>query len=260
MAETEPTMRLNRFLARAGLGSRRSTEELIRAGRVQIDGETVADMGRRVDLDRDVVTVDGQPVNTPRDLRVYAFHKPVDVVSTLRSQGGQASLLPYRFQSDIPDRFVPVGRLDADSSGLLLWTDDGDLNQALCRPAAGVWKVYEVELNGPLPPDQIPVLTDGKLSLDGRPCRPCRLHMQMDKTNRHWIIELQEGRRRQIRRMFKAVGLKVLALHRTSVGPVNLGRLRGGDFRRLNPAEVKNLRDALSGRAARTGDKADERE
>lgn len=239
-------MRLNRFLARAGQGSRRSVEQFVLDGRVAVNGETVRDLGRRVDPDRDAVTLDGRPLRLPDDFRIYAFHKPLDVVSTMAAQGGQPSLGPYRLQADIPERFMPVGRLDAESTGLLLWTDDGDLNQRLCRPGSSVWKTYEVELNGPLPPQRIPELTRGGLEIDGRPCLPCRLRMKPDATTRHWIMELHEGRRRQIRRMFDAVGLKVVALHRTAVGPIRLGKLRPGDFRRLGPDEVLALRKAVS--------------
>jgi 23S rRNA pseudouridine2605 synthase len=194
------------------------------------------------------VHLDGVELRLPDDFRVYAFHKPLDVVSTLVAQGGQPTLTPFRLQADIPDRFVPVGRLDAESTGLLLWTDDGDLNQRLCRPDSGVWKTYEVELDGPLPPTSVPKLTRGGIELDGRPCRPCRLRLKLDATTRHWIIEIHEGRRRQIRRMFKAVGMKVIALHRTTVGPISLGKLRPGDFRRLGKDEVAALRSAVSGK------------
>ena len=238
-------MRLNRFLARAGYGSRRAVEDLIRDGRVFCNGERVDDLGRRVDPDQDRVEVDGQLAQVPRDFRVYAFHKPLDVVSTLKSQGGQPTLLPYRAQGDMADRFVPVGRLDSDSTGLLLWTDDGELNQRLCRPGSRVWKTYELELNGPLGAKQLELLSNGTIRLDGRCCLPARLEMQPDETNRHWIMHLHEGRKRQIRRMVQAVGLKVLSLHRTAIGPIRLGLLHPGDFRRLSAPEVAELRRAV---------------
>jgi len=249
--DNDATMRLNRYLARAGHGSRRAAEDLIRQGKVKIAGEVVRDLGRQVNLEKDQVEVDDKPVRLPEDFRVYAFHKPLDVVSTLRAQGGQPSLVPYRIQADIPERFVPVGRLDSMSTGLLLWTDDGALNQVLCRPGSGVWKRYEVELNGPLPATKLPLLTKGGIRLDGRPCLPCRLEMDMDKTTRHWIMELHEGRKRQIRRMFSEIDLKVLRLHRTDVGPINLGKLRPGDFRRLTRDEVLSLRREATGNRER---------
>jgi pseudouridine synthase len=239
-------MRLNRYLARAGFGSRRSVETLINAGRVAVDGRKVTDLGRRVEPGVHAVSVDGAIVTLPEDFRVYAFHKPAGVVSTLVSQGGQPSLLPYRLAADIPDRFMPVGRLDSETTGLLLWTDDGSLNQALCRPGTGIWKTYEIELGEPLPATAVPKITGGGLELDGRPVLPCRLRMDTEKTNRHWIMEIHEGRRRQIRRMFKAVGFKVTRLHRTTIGPVSLGKLRPGDFRRLNQRETEALRKAVA--------------
>ena len=244
---SETEMRLNRFLARAGHGSRRSVETLVREGRVAIDGKTVEDLGTRVHPGTEKVTLDGIPVTLPEGYRVYTFHKPQDVVSTLAAQNGQPSLLPYRLQSDIPDRFMPVGRLDSETTGLLLWTDDGELNQALCRPRSGLWKSYEVDLNKDLAPENIRTLTQGGIEIDGRPCLPCRLRLSPAGTTRQWVMEIHEGRRRQIRRMFQAVGLKVLHLHRTAVGPVKLGHLRPGDFRRLNHDEVEELHSVLQG-------------
>jgi 23S rRNA pseudouridine2605 synthase len=246
MSTPENGMRLNRFLARAGLGSRRSVEEIIRNGHIKINGEKARDMGRRIDLDNDEVSHEGVILTLPDDFRVYAFNKPLDVVSTLKCQGDQPYLLPYRMQSDIPDRFNPVGRLDSETTGLLLWTDDGDLNQTLCSPASGVWKRYEVELNDHLPEKKVKLITQGGIELDGYACMPCKLELQEDKTTRHWIIHLHEGRKRQIRRMFRSVGVKVLRLHRTQVGSLELGKLRPGDFRRLNHTEVEELRQLAS--------------
>jgi pseudouridine synthase len=244
----ENGMRLNRYLARAGLGSRRSVESLVTAGRVAIDGKVIKELGRRVLPDDEVVTVDGRPVSMPDGFRVYAFHKPLGVVSTLAALGGQPSLLPYRLQSDLPDRFMPVGRLDSETTGLLLWTDDGNLNQDLCRPRSGLWKTYEVEINEELNQNLIRTLTQGGVEIDGRPCLPCRLRLNTGGTTRQWVMEIHEGRRRQIRRMFRAVGPRVLKLHRVAIGPVKLGNLRPGDFRKLDHNEVELLRGLVSGK------------
>jgi pseudouridine synthase len=244
MTPPDDTMRLNRFLARCGLGSRRAVEDFIRAGRVAVDGAVVTDLACRVAPAATRVTVDGRPATLPQGTRVYAFHKPLGVVSTLRAQGGQPSLLPYRLRADLPDRFVPVGRLDAATTGLLLWTDDGILAERLCRPATGLWKTYEVDLDRPPSPHQVAALTGGKLSLDGRAVRPCRLSEREDGTTREWTMQLHEGRKRQIRRMFGALELRVVRLHRIAVGPVQLGLLRPGDFRRLTAAEDRELRSA----------------
>jgi len=240
----DPTLRLNRYLARAGHGSRRSVEDLVREGRVAIDGETVRDLGRRVDPRRHEVTVDGMRAVLPDDVRVYAFHKPAEVVSTLRAQGGQHGLEEFRRRADLPDRFKPVGRLDQDSTGLLLWTDDGDLADALLRPRRGVWKTYEVTLARALGRGLEQTLADGSIVLDGRPVRPCRVQPDESGDRRRWRLELHEGRKRQIRRMIAAVDNRVVALVRVAVGPIQLGRLRAGDFRRLSRDEEQALREA----------------
>lgn len=239
-------MRLNKYLARAGLGSRRSVEGIIEAGRVALNGEIVRDLGRQVDPDVDQLEVDGTRLILPQDYRIYAFHKPLGVVSTLRSQGGQPSLQPYRLQSEIPERFMPVGRLDSESTGLLLWTDDGQLNQDLCQPATGLWKTYEVDVNEDISPALVATLTSGKIEIDGRRVRPCRLELRRDGTTHQWQMQIHEGRRRQIRRMFRKVGLKVVRLHRVAVGPITLGLLRPGDFRRLSGREEEALRLAVA--------------
>ena len=178
---------------------------------------------------------------------MYAFHKPLGVVCTLKAQRGQSSLQEWRLRAELPERFVPVGRLDQATTGLLLWTDDGSLNEALCRPRSGVWKTYEVELGAVLPDALLPTLTGGTIELDGRPIRPCRMRPGQRPDGRHWVLDLHEGRKRQIRRMFAAVGFAVVKLHRSAVGPVTLGRLHPGDFRRLTAQEVAALRSAVFG-------------
>jgi pseudouridine synthase len=239
-------LRLNRYLARAGFGSRRSVETLVVAGRVCVDGEVVTDLGRRVDPKRHQVTVDGRAVTLPAGFRVYAFHKPRGVVSTLRAQAGQRGLREFREAADLPARFKPVGRLDLDSAGLLLWTDDGDLSQALQRPRSGVWKCYRIVCHRPLSAGARRLFTTGGLVLDGRPLRRCRLRSEEPRDGRHWLMELHEGRNRQIRRMFAAVDNRVTELLRIAVGPVELGRLREGGFRRLNRREEAALRRAAN--------------
>jgi len=237
-------LRLNRFLARAGLGSRRGVEELIRAGRVTVSGEVVGDLGRRIDPATDLIAVDGLPVSLPVQWRVYAFHKPAGVVCTLKAQKGQPCLLPYREQAGLPARMIPVGRLDAETTGLLLWTDDGKLAQALCRPSRQVWKTYEVELDGPLPGETKSALAEGRLELDGRRCRPWRIEAQPERGRYCWRVALHEGRKRQIRRMLALGERKVVSLHRVGFGPISLGRLAAGDFRRLSRAQEIALRQA----------------
>ncbi len=236
-------MRLNRFLARAGCGSRRSVEELIRAGRVNVDGETVTDPARGVDPARQRVTLDGRPVALPQRWRVMAFHKPRGVVSSLRPQGDRPCLLEYRRRAGLPAGLVPVGRLDVDTTGLLLWTDDGQLQQDLSRPRSHVWKVYRVLLDAALDRSSVELLRGGGIELDGRPCLPARLRRGPDPLR--WEIALREGRNRQVRRMFEAIGRRVLHLHRVAYGPIRLGKLAPGRFRELSDDEITALRAAV---------------
>lgn len=243
--QSEPAKpRLNRYLARAGLGSRRSVEALIVAGRVHVNGQVVTELGRRIDPAGDTVTMDGRPVSWPDRWRTFAFHKPLGVISSLRPQGRTPCLDLYAGRQDLPPGVVPVGRLDGYTSGLLLWTDDGDLHQALCRPSSGVWKTYEVGLNAPLRNDAQPRLRDGGIVLDGRPCLPARL-APLGYDDRNWRLSIREGRNRQVRRMFKALGFDVGKLHRIAVGSVELGGLPAGEFRELDAGASQALaRDA----------------
>ncbi|MBU1674365.1 pseudouridine synthase, partial [bacterium] len=157
-----------------------------------------------------------------------------------RPQGRQPCLDVYAARHGLPDGAVPVGRLDADTSGLLIWTDDGDLHQALCRPRSEVWKTYEIVLAGPLDERALPLLREGGVCLDGRPCLPARL-TPVGHDGRRWRMFLREGRNRQVRRMFRAVGAEVEALHRTGVGDIELADLPVGEFRELDRDETASL-------------------
>ena len=238
-------MRLNRYLSRAGFGSRRGVEQIITSGRVTVDGEIVTELSCRVDPATQTVTLDGERIKLSLDTRVYAFHKPIGIVCTMRPQGEQIGLEAFPARSNIPTRFKPMGRLDQDSSGLLLWTDDGVLAQDLMKPDSEVWKTYEVLLVQRLDKDKEDELAAGTIVLDGRPVRKCKVIANLAHNRRRWTLQLHEGRKRQIRRMFAAVGAKVLHLKRVAVGPVELGRLKEGDFRRLTPEEEKELRSLV---------------
>jgi 23S rRNA pseudouridine2605 synthase len=250
-----PTYRLNRYLARAGLGSRRGVEELIASGRVRVDGEVVRDLACRVDPRRQRVTVDGRAVRLPAGWTVYAFHKPAGVVSTLRAQAGQEGLGSYRRRAGLPAGVVPVGRLDAETTGLLLWTDDGDLAQGILRPSSRVWKRYLVTLDAVLDAGGARRLAGGQLALDGRLCLPLRLEPGPGAAGRSWDLRIHEGRKRQIRRMFELLGRRVVSLARVAVGPVSLGRLAPGRFRRLTESEVRRLRAAAGLDDPETGER-----
>jgi 23S rRNA pseudouridine2605 synthase len=229
--------RLQRVLARAGLGSRRSTEDLIRDGRVRI-GRRVARLGDRVDPKVDRVSVDGAPIPVDPDLRYLAFNKPPGVTTTLRDPHAARSLAGF-----LPPgpRVFPVGRLDRDSEGLLLLTNDGDLAFRLQHPRYGVEKEYLLEVPGAVSRKDERALADG-IELDDGFSRPMRVGpVHRTGTRTAITIVMAEGRKREIRRMLAALGYAVARLLRVRVGPVRLGKLAPGKSRPLTRREVEEL-------------------
>lgn len=236
--------RLQKVLARAGFGSRRTSEELIAAGRVTVDGE-VAVLGRRVDPDRVVVEVDGVPVGVRPGLVHYLLNKPRGVVSTASDTHGRPTVVEL-----VPDdpRVFPVGRLDADTEGLLVLTNDGDLTQQLTHPSHGVPKTYLAEVRGVPSDGALRRLREG-VDLDDGTTSPARAHLVQSSGDTAAIeITIHEGRNRQVRRMCDAVGHPVLRLVRTRIGDLSDPALAPGEWRPLTPAEVRDLapNDAFS--------------
>jgi len=228
-------LRLAKFLAHGGVASRRKAEEVIAAGRVTVEGELVRDPARDVS-DTDDVRVDGELVGV--EVReVWAVNKPVGVVSTAREPGARTAVVEL---VDSEARLYPVGRLDVDSSGLLLLTNDGELANRLMHPRYEVSKAYRVELRRPPGEADLRRLASGVELEDGMtaPAEVRRLG------EREIEVVLREGRNRQVRRMVEAVGNRVVALRRVRFGPVELGRLGEGEARRLSEAETEALREA----------------
>jgi 23S rRNA pseudouridine2605 synthase len=229
-------MRLAKYLAHAGVASRRAAEKLIAGGRVTVDGTTVTDPARAVDAESRV-TVDGRPLQGAEPRVLYAVNKPVGVVSTARDTHGRPTVVELVGARGL--RLYPVGRLDADSSGLILLTNDGELANRLTHPSFEVPKTYRAMLGGgAVGAAALEALRRG-VPLDGSPTAPARVHRVRGN-----LIELtiHEGRNRQVRRMCDAVGHPVLELERTAFGPLRLGALRPGAHRRLRAGEVEHLR------------------
>jgi pseudouridine synthase len=229
--------RLQRTLARAGIGSRRAAEQLIVEGRVRVN-QRVAELGDRVDPKRDHITVDGVPIPADPELRYFALHKPVGVTTTLRDPHAERSLAEL-----LPEgpRVVPVGRLDRDSEGLLLLTNDGDLAHRLQHPRFGVEKEYLVEVEGDLSKPAVSTLTRG-VELEDGVARAVRTGpVQRSRGRSSLSVVMAEGRKREVRRMLEAVGYPVTRLVRVRFGPVRLGRLPAGKHRPLSPEEVMAL-------------------
>ncbi len=232
--------RVQKILAAAGLASRRASEDLIRTGRVAVNGRTVK-LGDSAVLGSDVVTVDGERVRSEKP-RYWMLHKPTSVVTTVSDPHGRKTvmhLLPEGVGS-----IHPVGRLDRDSSGLLLLTNDGDLTQRLLHPSHQSEKDYQVTVKGELDADQIQKLQRGIYLEEGRtaPAKLTRLRVDPDSGTCTFVLTLTEGRKRQIRRMLLTLGRPVKKLIRIRMGPLVLGRLAPGKARPLRAAEVRALK------------------
>lgn len=232
------------MLARAGFGSRRACEELIAAGRVTIDGRRAV-LGDRVDPQRDRVEVDGVPVAIRHGLVYYLLNKPAGVVTTARDPQGRPTVVGL-----VPatPRVFPVGRLDADTEGLLLLTNDGELAHLLTHPRYGVAKTYLAEVEGVPSPAALRRLRHGVL-LDDGPTAPARARLvQAGGRTSALEVTIHEGRNRQVRRMCEAVGHPVRRLVRTRIGPLRDARLGPGEWRELRAEEVRRLYAAATTR------------
>jgi len=230
-----PLARLNQYLAQCGLGSRRAVDALISQGRVQVNGET-ATLGARVDLAHDEVTFDGRAVVPVTDAQVtVVLNKPPDVVTTVRDPQKRQTV--FDFVDRIPG-MVPVGRLDMDSRGLLLLSNDGELVHRLTHPRYGVVKRYRVRIVGGSGTSARQLL-EREVILDDGPARPHRVRETSEATV--FDIEMVEGRKREVRRLCAASGFEVADLKRTSYGPVRLGSLPEGTWRPLSAKERQDL-------------------
>jgi 23S rRNA pseudouridine2605 synthase len=227
-------MRLAKYLAHAGVASRRAAERLIADGRVTVDGAAVTDPARDVDDARDV-RFDGRPVRAEAH-EVYALNKPVGVVSTAHDPQGRRTVVEL---IDTPSRLYPVGRLDADVTGLILLTNDGALAHRLTHPSFEVPRTYRARVrHPPLKEPALRALREG-VELDDGPTAPAQVRkLAADRLE----LTIHEGRKHQVKRMCEAVGHPVRELQRVAFGPLRLGGLEPGEHRRLTPAEVERLR------------------
>jgi 23S rRNA pseudouridine2605 synthase len=238
VTESADAVRLQKVLARAGFGSRRTCDDLIADGRVTVNDE-VAELGRRVDVERDRVRVDGVPLSIRPGLVHYLLNKPTGVVTTADDPQGRPTVV-----SLVPDdpRVFPVGRLDLDTEGLLLLTNDGELTHRLTHPSFGVEKEYLAHVRGDPTPGEIRRLREGVELDDGRTA-PAKANVVSPGVVR---ITIHEGRNRQVRRMCDAIGHPVLRLVRTRIGPLADRSLSPGEWRPLTLDEVRALEQAVA--------------
>ena len=247
-----PEERLQKILSRAGAASRRKAEQLILEGRVTVNGSAVTEMGSKADLDRDHIRVDGKLLHGPRHMVYIALHKPNNCVTTVADPQGRATVMDLL--RGVKERVYPVGRLDYHSEGLLLLTNDGELANAITSAASHLPKTYLVKINGALTSGQEQSFRDG-VPLEGRRTAPAGLKLVHRAPNPWYEVRLYEGRKNQIRTMFKHFGRLVEKLKRVKIGPLDLGPLKPGEFRYLSLPEVEQLRKAVKRRGAESSKK-----
>ncbi|MDR2505634.1 MAG: rRNA pseudouridine synthase [Oscillospiraceae bacterium] len=233
-----PKIRLQKYLANCGVASRRHAEELIAQGRVRVNGDVVTQPGSTV-VDGDTVLLDGNPVLPETRKVVILYHKPYGEISSASDPEGRPTVLD-KFR-DYGVRLYPVGRLDWDSEGVLLLTNDGELANRMTHPKFMIKKTYLARVDGHISDDDLARLRHGVMLTDGQ-TNPAEVRViQTTEAETVVLITISEGRNRQIRRMAEAVGHKVMKLRRVQFGSVNLGSLKRGEWRELSRAEIENL-------------------
>ena len=234
-------MRLQKYLAQCGVASRRRAEELIAEGHVKVNGVTVTEMGVQLDESKDRVTVDGKPVTPEEEKHYIAYNKPLYEVTTVSDPEGRPTVMDM-FR-DYPVRLYPVGRLDYDSEGLLLLTNDGELMNRLLHPSREVPKAYLCRVSNIVTEEELRRLRRGVM-LDGRLTSPAEVRLiGHGDLSSSVLVTIHEGRNRQVRRMFDEIGHQVVSLRRVGFGPIRLGDLPRGMWRRLTNEEVRRLKE-----------------
>lgn len=233
--------RLQKAIATSGYTSRRKAEDLIREGRVKVNGEVISEMGFKVKKG-DLIMIDGKVLEGENKV-YYVFYKPKSCICSLSDELGRKTVIDY-FE-DIKERIYPVGRLDYDTTGLLLMSNDGEFANLMMHPSSHLEKVYEVTVSGLVNGDTLHKLEKG-IYLEGVKTLPCKIRVvgkDMEHQTTMLIIKLMEGKNRQVKKMFESMGHKVKRLHRQQIGHINLKGLKPGEYRILKPQEVKELKN-----------------
>jgi 23S rRNA pseudouridine2605 synthase len=237
-----PQERLQKLLAHAGVSSRRKAEQLIREGRVAVNGSVITELGTKADPDHDHIKVDGKRVNAPEKPVYLALHKPKNCMTTVSDPEGRPTVM--ELLRGVKARVYPVGRLDYQSEGLLLLTNDGEFAKRIMAASTHVPKTYIVKVNGTLSSDQEEKFREG-IALEGKRTAPAGLKILRRAENPWYEVRLMEGRRNQIRLMFKHFGKLVEKLRRVRIGFLELGSLKPGAYRHLSPGEIVRFRKVL---------------
>ncbi|CUU06694.1 ribosomal large subunit pseudouridine synthase B [Candidatus Kryptobacter tengchongensis] len=236
--KADELIRLNKYLAMCGIASRRKADELIQQGRVAVNGEVITQLGIKIDPRKDKVTVDGKPVKPEEKFVYIVLNKPKDCITTVKDEKGRRTVLDL---VKVKQRIFPVGRLDRNTTGVLLLTNDGELAYRLMHPKFKIEKAYKVEIDKPIKPEDIEKLKRG-IMLDGRKTEACDIYILPDSDRKELGITIHEGRYRQIRRMFERLGYKVRKLHRVSFGGITVSGMKRGEWRYLTEKEIRKLK------------------
>lgn len=244
-----PLERVHKIIARAGVASRRRAEQLMREGRVTVNGELVEQPGAQADPQQDAIKVNGKLLHPDRGQpRYLALFKPRQVVTSLHDPEGRPTVADLLRRHKVRDRVFPVGRLDWDADGLVLLTDDGELANRIMQPRSHLRKVYRVKVRGVPSERELDRVRRGVVLERGQRTRPAEVEVEGPAGSNTWLrVALVEGKQNQIKRMFARVGHPVRKLRRLSIGPVGLGKLAPGELRELSEREVRRLREAASG-------------
>ena len=237
-------IRIQKIIADSGFCSRRKAEEYISAGRVKVNGHPCK-LGDKADAVHDIVTIDGERIayDIKRKLYYIMLNKPRGYVTTMSDEQGRRSVVDLL--EGVEERVYPIGRLDRNSEGLLLFTNDGDFANTVMHPRNHIAKIYRVTIQGSVSEEQIIQLSTG-VEIDGRMTLPATINVLTQEENRTVLqMTITEGRNRQIRKMCEAVGLEVARLKRTAIGPIKLGMLKPGDYRELTKEELRAIRNAI---------------
>ena len=237
----QETIRLNRYLALAGVGSRRKNDELILSGAVKLNGRIVRELGVKVNPDTDRVTVNGKPVAVQRKVYYIIFNKPKDCITTLSDEKGRTTVMDY---VKIYDRIYPIGRLDRNTTGVLLLTNDGEFANAMMHPKNEIERIYRVRLERGLSDDDVRLLKRGVRLEDGL-AKPKQVGVIPGTKRTEIVVSLKEGRNREIRRIFSALGYEVKGLDRISFAGLTIEGVPRGRWRHLSRAEVTYLREQV---------------
>jgi 23S rRNA pseudouridine2605 synthase len=235
-------VRLQKVIAEAGIASRRASEKLILDGRVTVNGKSVTEMGVKINPEIDKVEVDGESITLGKPKLYILFYKPQGVLSTMNDPSGRPNLGDFFEDLLSSHRIYHVGRLDQESEGLLLLTNDGLLAHRATHPSFGLQKKYWVEVEGAITPQAIGSLKEGVELEDGYArADETRILREISPTHQWWELTIHEGRYHVVRRMIATLGLEVLRLIRTDFGPLSIGEMKPGRYRYLNPSEQENL-------------------